>query len=130
MVSEFSPNGVMFAWYKTLLLRHLCCRGHCDILMQLQVLLPIVGDGYSIFLLCAFIIDFIFGRQLQLIFTLFRLNDLCNSWCGGKCLWIKLKNNFSTFVVTFLLYRGLNQMICLLRCCELSFFWSCGCNLL
>ena len=55
----------MFAWYKMLLLRHLSYRGHCDILMQLQVLLPIVGDGYRIFLLRAFIIDFIFGKQLS-----------------------------------------------------------------
>ena len=114
----------MFAWYKMLLLRHLFCRGYCDILMQLQVL-PIVGDGYSIFLLCAFSVDFIFGRQLQLSFTLFRLNNLCNLWCGGKCLSIKLKKNFPTFVITFLLYVGLNQMICHLRYCELSFFWSC-----
>ena len=47
MVSEFSPIGVMFAWYKMLLLRHFYGRGHCDVLMQLQVLLPIDGDGYK-----------------------------------------------------------------------------------
>ena len=40
------------------------CRGDCDILMQLQVLLPVVGDGYRIFLLSAFIIGFLFGKQL------------------------------------------------------------------
>ena len=126
----------MFAWYKVFLLRQFYCRRHCDILMQLQVLLPIVGDGYRIFLFCAFIIDFIFGRQLQPIFTLFRLNNLCNLWCGGKCLSIKLKKIFPTFMVTFLLYGWLNQMICLLRYFELSFschvpgMLTCGCNLL
>ena len=114
----------MFALYEMLLLRHLCCRGNCDVLMQLQVLLPIVGVGCRTFLLCAFIIDFTFGKQLQLIFILFRLNSLCNLWCAGKCLSIKLKNNFPTFVVTFFLH-GLKKIICLLRCCALSFFWSC-----
>ena len=54
---------ITFAWYKILLLRHFWCRGHCSILMQLQILLPLVGDGYSIFLLCAFIIDYMFDRQ-------------------------------------------------------------------
>ena len=125
MVSEFSPNGVMFVWNKMLLLRHLCCRGHYDILMQLQVLLPIVGDCYRIFLLCAFIIDLKFGKQLKVIFTLFQLKNICNLCCGGKCLSIKLKKDFPTFLVTFLLCKGLNQIICLLRCCELPFFWSC-----
>ena len=62
--SGFSPNRVMFAWYKMLLLRHFCCRRQCGILMQLQVLLLLVGDWYGIFLLCAFIIDVIIGRQL------------------------------------------------------------------
>ena len=52
-------------------------------------------------------------------------NNLCNLWCGEKCLSFKLKKNLSTFLVTVLLYGGLNQIICVLRCYELSFFWSC-----
>ena len=125
MVSELSSTGVMFASHKILLLRQFYCRGHCNILKQLKVLLPVVGDRYSIFLMCAFIIDFIFGSQLWLICILFWLNNLCNFLCGGKCLAIKLKKHFPTFVVTLLLYVGLNQMICLLCCCELPLFWSC-----
>ena len=39
----------MFALYIILLLRQFCCRGHCDVLMQLQVLLPVVGDGIEFF---------------------------------------------------------------------------------
>ena len=55
----------MFAWYKIFLLGNLWSRGHFGILMQLQVLLlPIIGDGYNIFILRVFITDFIFGRQL------------------------------------------------------------------
>ena len=35
-------------------------------------------------------------------------------WCRGKCLLINFRNWFPTFVETFLLYGGLNQII---------FFW-------
>ena len=63
LVSELFPTEIMSAWTRMLLLRQICCRGHCGILMQLQILLVIVDDGYSI-LLGAFVIDFISGRQL------------------------------------------------------------------
>ena len=36
-------------------------------------------------------------------------------WCRGKYLLINFRNWFSTFVETFLLYGGLNQIILLLR---------------
>ena len=50
-VSEFSSGGVIFARYNMLLLRYFWSMGHCRILMQVQmqmqldVLLPIVGNG-------------------------------------------------------------------------------------
>ena len=40
--------GVMFAWYKKLILGNLWSWGHFGKLIQSQVLLPIVGDGYSV----------------------------------------------------------------------------------
>ena len=62
---RFSSIVVMFVWYIMLFLRQFSCGRHCGgILMQLQDFLPISGDGYNIFLLCSFVIDFIFGRQL------------------------------------------------------------------
>ena len=64
LVLQFSSIRVMFTWYKMLLLRHIWIRWHSTLLTQLQAPLPVVEDGSSIFLLCEFIIDFIFGMQL------------------------------------------------------------------
>lgn len=121
MVFEFSTGGVMFSQYKILLLEHRS-RGYLGIMMKLQVLLPKVVYGYKIFLLCLFITDFIFGRQLLLIFTFFWLNNIFNLRRGGKCLSI-CSTKFVYFYGNILLLEGLSPMIC--RWCELSFFWSC-----
>ena len=75
--SKFRSSGVMFARCEILLLGQRS-RGHFHILMQLQVLLPTVDEGYNIFLLCVFIADFTFGRQLHFVFTMFSLNNLSN----------------------------------------------------
>ena len=64
LVLQFSSIRVMFTWYKMLLLRHIWIRQQSTLLTQLQVPLPVVEDESSIFLLCEFIIDFIFGMQL------------------------------------------------------------------
>ena len=53
---------------------------------------------------------------IQLIFTLFLLNNLRNLWWGGKCFFIWFRNIFPMLVFTFLLYSGLNQMIFLFCC--------------
>ena len=49
----------MFACSKILLRGSLWFRGHSGILMLLQVVLLIAGDGYDIFLMCVFITGFI-----------------------------------------------------------------------
>ena len=76
----------MFSWYKILLLRHFWSGGHCGILMQLHIPLPIVSDGYSIF--CC----------VRLLLILY-LEDSYNLL------------NLPTFVLTYLLYGRLNHMI-------------------
>ena len=50
LVFEFSSGDVMSTLYKMLLLRQFSFRGHYGIVMQLQVLLSIVDDGWNIFL--------------------------------------------------------------------------------
>ena len=46
--------------------------------------------------------------------TVFRLKILCNLWPAGKCVSTRLRKLRAMFVLTFLLKRGLNQMM--LRC--------------
>ena len=73
-------------------------------------------------LLCTSILDFMFGIQLKQIFILFLLNIFENLCCGGKCLSTNFRKKRPTFVDTFILQEGLNQIIFLFRCCfEVSF---------
>ena len=103
---EFSLVGAMFAWYKKLLLRHFWCWGHCGILTQLSVLLPIVGGRYNVIIIIyrLLLVLYLVG-SCKFFFTFCQLNNLCNLCCGWKGLPIKLKKYLPTFVVTFLLYR-------------------------
>ena len=130
MVLEFSSGGVMFARYKMFLLRHFCFKEHSDLLMELQVLLLMVYDKCSIFLLREFIIDFIFGKELRLIFTLFRLNSSCNLFCSGKCLSINVRKNLPSFVVIFLLIFFAYTVAYFLFSGPVSGILTCFCSLL
>ena len=65
------------------------------------------------------IIVFTLLMQLQLILRVFRLKILCKGCDFGKRLPIKVRKHFPTFVLTFWLYGGLNQVMFLglfLRC--------------
>ena len=65
---------------------------------------------FKIFALCRAILAPILGRALQLTFTVVLLIVECRGCPGGKCTSISFKNSRPTFVATFRLQGGLNQV--------------------
>ena len=61
--------------------------------------------------LCKLIIVFIFGMQLQLIFTVFLLKTFWNLLGCVKCSSNKDRECFPTFVTIFVLYGGLKHIL-------------------
>ena len=78
---------------------------------QLQFDLFIHGLFPRIFLFWLLIIVFMLLVQLQLTFTLFLSKILWRRWFSRKCLPSRFKKYFTIFVDTFLLKKGLNQII-------------------
>ena len=97
-------------------MRHFCCNGQFFLFKQLHVLCSVLFLGNKIFASWEFFVILIFRVQLQLIFTVFLLNNLWNLRWGGKCFFITFRNISRMLVFTFLLCGGLNQMMFLSRC--------------
>ena len=99
------------AWYIRLGIRHLFCNGLYSNISQLHSYSVFLG--HNNLLLCDEIIDDMLLMQLQLTFTMFLLEILCNLLDFGKCCFNNFRNVLPIFVLMLREKRGLNEIILL-----------------